>query len=88
MKVRIDEVRVRNQLELLRELSLETRVDQAKGSTVVIALVGAEKYENALVSEIALPESVVIQAMYLRISEDVAYALKINDHEVTLSQLP
>jgi hypothetical protein len=55
---------------------------------MLIALMGVEEHKHALIPKVALAESLFVQAVDLRVSEDVAHTLKINDHHVTLGELP
>ena len=55
---------------------------------MLIALVSIEEHEHALVSKVTLTEPVFIETVDLRIGKDVAHTLEINDHHVTLGELP
>jgi hypothetical protein len=55
---------------------------------VLVALVSVEEHKHALISEVTLAESVFIETMDLRIGKDVSHTLEINDHHVTLGELP
>ena len=55
---------------------------------MLVALVSVEEHKHALISEVTLSESVFVQAMDLRVGKDVSHTLEINDHHVTLGELP
>lgn len=85
MKVRVDEIGVRNQLEVGREFVLEAGVEQAKGFAVLVTLMRVEEHEDALVPEVALTKSASVEAVDLGIGQDVADTLQVNNHHEALS---
>jgi hypothetical protein len=55
---------------------------------MLIALMSVEKHQHSLISKITLAKAMFVQTMNLRVSEDVSHTLQVNDHHVSLSELP
>jgi hypothetical protein len=55
---------------------------------MLVAMVGIEEHHDALVAEVTFTEPALVKAVNLRVSKNVTHSLQINDHQVTLSQLP
>ena len=55
---------------------------------MLVALVSVEKHKHALISQVALTETVLVQAVDLGVGQHVTYALQVDYHHVTLGQLP
>ena len=79
---------VSDQLETrLKDLS-ETGINKAERFAMLVAMMTVEEHRDTCFSEIALSEAMFVQAMNLWISEDVPITLKVNNHHVSLSELP
>jgi hypothetical protein len=70
------------------EFAVGAGVHETKGFAVLIALVGVEKHKHSLVSQVALTEASFVQTVDLRVRQDITHTLQVNDHHVTLSELP
>ena len=55
---------------------------------MIVALVGVEEHKHALVAEVALAETGLVQAVDLGVCQDVAHTLEVHDHKVTMGYLP
>jgi hypothetical protein len=66
----------------------ETGIDKTQRFAMLVAMMTVEEHRDTCFSEITLSETMLVQAMNLWISEDVPIALKVNNHHVTLSELP
>lgn len=55
---------------------------------MLIALMGVEEHKHALIAEVALSKTFLVQAVDLRVSQNVANTLKIYNHHVALGELP
>ncbi len=55
---------------------------------MLVAVVGIEEHHDALVAEVTFAEPALVKAVNLRVGKNVTHSLQINDHQVTLSQLP
>ncbi len=55
---------------------------------MLVAIVTVEEHRDTCFSEIALSEAMFVQAMNLRISEDVPITLKVDNPHVSLGELP
>ena len=75
-------------VEIGWEFALCAGVQETEGFAVLVALVSVEKHKHSLVSQVALTEALLVQTVDLRIGQDVTHTLQVNDHHVTLSDLP
>ena len=66
----------------------ETGIDKTQRFAMLVAMVTVEELRDTCFSEIALSEAIFVQAMNLRISEDVSIALEVDNHHVALGKLP
>lgn len=55
---------------------------------MVVALVGIEEHQHALVAQVALTETFFVKAMDLGVGQHITHTLQVNDHHVALGQLP
>ena len=79
---------VGDQLETRVKDTCEPRIDKTQRFAMLVAMVTVEEHRDTCFSEIALSETMLVQAMNLRIGEDVPIALKVNNHHVSLGELP
>ena len=79
---------VSDQLETRVKDPSETGINKAERFAMLVAMVTVEEHRDTCFSEIALSEAMFVQAMNLWIGEDVPIALKVNNHHVSLSELP
>ena len=75
-------------VEIGWEFALSAGVQETEGFAVLVALVSVEKHKHSLVSQVALAEALLVQTVDLRIGQDVTHTLQVNDHHVTLGNLP
>ena len=75
-------------VEIGWEFALSAGVQETKGFAVLVALMSVEKHKHSLVSQVALTEALLVQTVDLRIGQDVTHTLQVNDHHVTLGDLP
>ena len=55
---------------------------------MLVALVSVKEHKHALVSKVTLAKPLFIETVDLRVGKDVSYTLQVNDHHVTLGELP
>jgi len=55
---------------------------------ILIADMSIEEHEYALIAQVPLTKSMLVQAMHLRISKDIVDTLQIYHEQVSLSELP
>ena len=79
---------VGDQLETRVKDPSETGINKAERFAMLVAMVTVEEHRDTCFSEIALSETMFVQAMNLWVGEDVPIALKVNNHHVSLSELP
>ena len=81
-------IEVSKQLEIFRKLLSIFRVHKTKSTAMLGTLVSVEEHQHAKVAHVAFAESMLIKAMNLRICENIANSLQVNNHQVAISQLP
>ncbi len=79
---------VSNQLETRVKDTCEPWIDKTQRFAMLVAMVTVEEHRDTCFSKIALSETMLVQAMNLRVGEDVPITLKVNNHHVSLSELP
>lgn len=66
---------VEEKIEIIGEFVLFFRGEQLEFFAVIVALMGNEKFQNALIAEVSGAEAVVIKAVNLGVGEDPCNAL-------------
>jgi hypothetical protein len=81
-------LRVGKQLEIFRQRILKPWIDKSQRFTVFVALMSIEKHQHTQVPKVAFAEALAVKTVNLRVSQDVANSLEIDDHQIALSDLP
>jgi hypothetical protein len=55
---------------------------------VVVALMSIKEHQHATVTKVAATKALAIHAVNLGIGQDVSNTLKIDDHQIPVSDLP
>ena len=55
---------------------------------MLVALMSVKEHEHPLIAEVSLSKPFLAQTVNLRVSKNVSHALQVDNHQVTLSDLP
>jgi hypothetical protein len=55
---------------------------------VFIALMSIEEHQHAQIPKVTFAETIAVKTVNLRVGQDVANSLEIDNHQIALSDLP